>query len=184
MLGDDYEQIDFLPRPSPAIEPSADLSRAILEATDFYLLSKKAKSEFLIAPVLREFNRNNPGKFTVSSGVQFDVSEKLSGFCDFLLSNRPRLLEVRALVFCVVEAKNRTVQEGLGQCGAEMLAAWQHNGWANGPTSVIFGAVTIGTKCLFLRYRGELLQIDTQAIFLTDLPQLLGALQTVVDSYQ
>ncbi len=184
LLGVDYEQIDFLPNPLPAIAPSADLSRTLHEASDFYLLSEKAKSEFLIVPVLRELNRNNPGKFTVFSGVQFDVNEKLSGFCDFLLSNRPRLLEVRAPVFCVVEAKNRTVQEGLGQCGAEMLAAWEYNGWAGEPTSVVFGAVTTGTEWLFLQYRGDKLQIETQSIFLTDLPHLLGALQTVVESYQ
>ncbi len=32
-------------------------------------------------------------------------------------------IDIKAPVFCVVEAKNRTVEEGLAQAGASMLAA-------------------------------------------------------------
>ncbi len=180
-LGVDYEQVDFLPRPLPPINPSADLLRALEESKEFYLFSEKAKSEFLIVPVLRELNRNNTGKFTVFSGVPFNVDEQLYGYCDFLLSRKPRLLEVRAPVFCLVEAKNRTVQEGLGQCGAEMIAAWRYNERVGEPVKAVFGAVTTGIEWLFLTYRGDMLLIETELVFLAQLPQLLGALQLIID---
>ena len=150
----------------------------------FPLLTEKAKSEFLIVPILQELYRNNPDKITIFSGFSLDVSELLNGFCDYIISHEPLRLEVTAPVFCVVEAKNRTVEEGLGQCGAEMVAAWQFNAAANEPVSEVYGAVTNGYEWIFLRYAGTVLEIDTARFYIEALPQLLGALQTVVDSYQ
>ena len=81
-----------------------------------------------------------------------------------------------------MEAKNRTVEEGLGQCAAEMYAARLFNKEFGQPAEVIFGAVTTGFEWVFLQLQGNEIQIDLDArIFLNELPVLLGALQWVID---
>lgn len=55
------------------------------------ILSEKSRSEFIIAPILKELMKNNPNKFSIFSGEIFKVHEEkgLTGECDFLLSYVP-----------------------------------------------------------------------------------------------
>ena len=56
---------------------------------------KKAKSELLIMPILKEIRRNNKF-FNIFLGYNFDVngSVGLNSFCDYLLSTDTLSLEV------------------------------------------------------------------------------------------
>ena len=66
--------------------PSRKLQEDLEEAQQYSLLTEKAKSEFLITPILKEVHRLYPDKVGVFSGVSLDVpSAGLSGFCDFIL---------------------------------------------------------------------------------------------------
>lgn len=179
-----HERTELFTKPNRTTEPSAGLLNDLAVNRNFSTFSEKAKSEFLIVPILRELYQQNQGRFTIFSGMAFDVTDSLNGYCDYILSQDSRSITVDAPVFCLVEAKSRGVEEGLGQCGAEMYAAWLFNQEAGKPVSAIFGAVTNGFDWLFLRYEGDKLQIDIDRFYLGELPQLLGALQTVVDTYQ
>ena len=178
-----HERAELFAKPNRIIEPSAGLLHELTVNRNFSTFSEKAKSEFLIVPILRELYQRNEGRFTIFSGMAFDVTDSLHGYCDYILSQENRSITVEAPIFCLVEAKSRGVEEGLGQCGAEMYAAWLFNQEAGKPVPAIFGAVTNGFDWLFLRYEGDKLHIDIDRFYLGDLPQLLGALQTVVDSY-
>jgi hypothetical protein len=116
---------DWLPVLKKSFEPSQHILSDLLEAKEEGLASEKAKSEYLIAPILKEVRRKNPDKFKSFSGYEFDVdSEKdLTGFCDFILSLSAHRVEISAPIFCLVEAKKGDVEEGFAQCGAEMYAA-------------------------------------------------------------
>lgn len=175
-----YDRVDFFAKPYPRVPPSPELVRELEATREMPLLSEKAKSEFLIAPILRELYRMNPGKFTLFSGVSLDVDDLLNGYCDYLFSRKPRSLEVTAPIFCLVEAKNRTLEEGLGQCAAEMYAAWKVNAEANEPVSTVYGAVTTGFEWVFLRFSGQEIQIDLDRFYLNELPELLGALHQII----
>src|SRR5579872_4358042 len=50
--------------------------------------TEKAKSEFLIAPILVELRRLLADQFNLFSGVEWDVdaSRGLNGYCDFILT--------------------------------------------------------------------------------------------------
>ncbi len=181
-VGINYIRVNFSAGWLPNVPPSAMLTDQLATNKTFPLLTEKAKSEFLIAPILQELYRNNRDKITIFSGFSLDVSELLNGYCDYIVSHEPGRLEVTAPVFCVVEAKNRTLEEGLGQCGAEMYAAWQFNEAAGQPTGYVYGAVTDGYEWIFLHYAGTTLDIDTTRFYIEDLPALLGALQTIVDA--
>lgn len=180
----EYKRVDFFTRPFRQVEPSQLLAQMIGNSLKTLpLLTEKAKSEFLIAPVLYELHTINPHRFTIYSGFSFDVNEKLYGYCDYLLGSQPASLTVDAPIFCVVEAKNRSIEEGLGQCGAEMYAAWLFNQQTGKPIKTVFGTVTNGYDWVFLRFQGDALQIDLDRFSISNLPELIGVLQTIVESY-
>src|SRR5262245_54102940 len=53
--------------------------------------TEKAKSEFIIAPVLLELRRILGPKFALFSGVEWevDVERGLNGYCDFIIGHGP-----------------------------------------------------------------------------------------------
>src|SRR5271170_283293 len=91
--------------------------------------TEKARSEFIIAPVLSELRRLLGASFGLFSGVEFnvDASRGLNGYCDFLLTRSPLQSVLTAPVVVVVESKNDNLQTGLGQCIAAMVAAREFN---------------------------------------------------------
>ena len=175
---------DLFQKPLRKIKPSRRLKADLEDARLLPLLSEKAKSEFLIAPLLLELYRNNPHQFTIFSGFAFDVdnANQLNGICDFLFSQYPDAAELRDPVFCMVEAKNRTIEEGFGQCGAEMYAARLYN-QAKNKTEIVHGAVTNGTEWVFMKLQNNELLIDNYRYGIIELPQLLGAFQNIIDFY-
>lgn len=93
------------------------------------VMTEKARSEFVVAPILLELVGLLNDRCAVFPGVEFNVdsSAGLNGFCDFLLSRDPFQFAVRAPVVTVAEAKNDDVNTGFGQCIAGMRAAWLFN---------------------------------------------------------
>ena len=169
-------------------QPSSRLVFDLEEAQEMPLYnSEKAKSELLIMPILKEIRRNNKF-FNIFSGYNFDVNgnDGLNGFCDYLLSTDTQTLEVHSAVFCIVEAKNRSVEEGFAQAGAEMLAAQQFNQAEGKPTPVVFGGVTNGNEWVFLKFENKILHIDPTRFSLEShsLPTLLGAFQMIVEQFK
>ena len=66
------------------------------------LITEKAKSEFLLAPILYEIARRNQDKISFFSGHNFDVDKTLGlkGFCDFLFAKVPKTPIIKEPVFC------------------------------------------------------------------------------------
>ncbi len=122
--------------------------------------TEKAKSEFVIAPVLAALRQIQ--KVGVHSGVSFDVSaeENLRGACDFLVTLSDELEIIRAPVLVIVEAKRSIMTEGLGQCLAEMVAAQRFNKRANLLPSPIFGCITNGFYWRFLQLSNSTVLAD------------------------
>ncbi len=182
-FGLNYVRKELFARPLREIEPTTRLLQDIEDAKHFPLLTEKAKSELLIMPILRELQIKNINRFTVFSGFTFDVDiqQELNGVCDFLFSQHPDALEIKNPVFFMVEAKNRTIEEGFGQCAAEMYAARLFN--QNIKNDVIHGAVTNGTEWVFLKLISNEILIDTNRYAISDLPEVLGAFQNIIDFY-
>jgi hypothetical protein len=165
------------------VEPSELLKMTLERNTRRKLRSEKAKSEFLISPILAELEESNPNLFACFSGYKFNVDPKkgLNGFCDFVLSFKPHAFNIEAPVFCIVESKNENIEEGIPQCIAEMYAAQIFNDRAGKPRPVIYGAVTYGQVWKFIRLIKNDADVDTQIFFLNQLPEILGIMQYIVD---
>jgi hypothetical protein len=78
--------------------------------------TEKAKSEFIIAPVLLELRRALDSRFFLFSGVEWeaDSSRGLNGYCDFVLAKGESQHVMSAPFAAVVEAKNDLIRIGLG----------------------------------------------------------------------
>lgn len=188
LYGIEYDRTELFLRPHRREVASPLLLAELEDAKLFPLLSEKAKFKFLIVPILRELARRNADRFTIFSGFSLDVDDTLNGYCDYLLSRKPRSIEAgvvsdSAPVFCLVEAKNRTVEEGFGQCAAEMLAAYRFNQQAGEPLDFIYGAVTTGNDWAFLKLINNQVLINDGRFVIEQLDELLGTLQHIVDAY-
>jgi len=166
------------------ITPSQWLNDALEKSQLVRLNSEKAKSEWVIAPILLELASYNINKFNIFSGNTFDVdpSQALKGRCDFILTKNLSLT-ITTPIIAIFEAKDDSLERWLGQCGAEMYAARLFNQTSHESMEIIYGAVTNGNEWLFLRLEGDMLWVDTVQYSYRNLPELLGVLQTVIDFY-
>jgi hypothetical protein len=140
--------------------------------------SEKARSEFIIAPILVEARRLAGPPANVLPGVAFDVdkSRGLAGFCDFLIARSTEIYYVQGPVLAVVEAKREDLVAGLGQCAAEMVAIGLFNEREGTPIPAVFGCVTSGSVWRFLKLEGTTLRIDRPEYYLDDDAKILGIL--------
>jgi hypothetical protein len=169
----------------PICPPSKRLLEDIEDAENMPLMSEKAKSEAIIFPIIKEWKRNHPN-ISVYSGYAFnvDIANELNGAPDFMISAKPKIVELQSPIFCLVESKNRTPDEGYAQCAAEMYAARLFNQQNNEPHEIIYGTVTNAYEWVFLKLETNTVLIDKKRYFLNELPALLGVLQFITLQYK
>jgi hypothetical protein len=140
--------------------------------------TEKARSELLIAPILVEARALLDERIALFSGVSFNVDRRsgLHGYCDFLISQDPLILEVKAPVIVLAEAKREDLSSGVPQCLAEMVAAQKFNEKRGKPRKTIYGVVTSGTDWRFLQLEGTQATLDLREYTITELAQVLGVL--------
>jgi hypothetical protein len=162
------------------VQPSDLLQRVLAENLTLAtaINSEKARSEFLIAPILSEVRRQLDYRIGLFSGTEFNVdpAQGLSGFCDFILSASSEQYFISAPVLTVIEAKNENIIAGLGQCAATMVAAQIFNQKAGSEIKVIYGAVTTGTSWKFLTLEQNILSIDAIEYYINAVDKILGIL--------
>lgn len=144
--------------------------------------NEKARSELIITPILIEVRRAKKHRVGFFTGVEFnvDASLGLNGVCDWLLSRSPEQFLLRGPVIAVVEAKQENIRAGLGQCAAEMVAAWRYNERTKTPIDAVYGVVTTGDNWRFLMLSGATLHIDTEEYLLTQVPRVLGVFDAIL----
>lgn len=172
----------------PPLPPSDFLLLMLADNEGLPLANEKAKSEHIVAPILKEIRRKNIDKLTYFSGYTLNVDAKrgLNGRCDFILSMKPHTLNIEAPLFCIVEAKSEAPDDAnaIAQCIAEMYAARLFNENRNN-TEIknIYGAVTNGYEWIFLKLENNTAIVDNQRFSTLRLPELLGVLQYIIDQY-
>lgn len=152
--------------------------------------SEKARSEFIVAPILLAVRLLLARRITVHSGLHFDVDKSLGlvGECDFLISSGDNLpMLVNTAVLSVVEAKKQDIEAGLGQCVAQMVAAQQYNKQSQHSTPYVYGCVTTAESWQFLQLEQQQLIFDANryqiapSSFESDISSLLGAFRAMLE---
>ena len=164
----------------PAVELPVEFTTRMRSNIDLGLAvnTEKARSEFIIAPVLLELRQQLGGRFGLFSGVEFDVdaSRGLNGFCDFILTRSPLQSVLTAPVVAIAEAKNDNLRSGFGQCIAAMVAAREFNANVTPPVQSVYGVVTTGGAWKFLQLSGSALTLDAHEYFIAELGRIMGIL--------
>ena len=163
------------------IEPTAHLVQDLEEAKEMPIFTEKAKSESIISPIIKEIKRRNK-HISIFSGYAFniDAANDLVGAPDFMISMKPKIVELQRPIFCLVESKNKTPEEGFAQCAAEMYAARLFNQQAGEPCDIIYGAVSNAFDWVFMKLEGNIVFIDLDRYYLNQLPHILGIFQYIV----
>jgi hypothetical protein len=182
-LGLTLMQSAFIKNINP-LEPTEFLKLTLEKNTIRVQNTEKAKSEFIIAPILYEIALKNISNITFFSGYLLEVNKELGlkGFCDFLFTRVPNSLFIAEPIFCIAEAKNDNLEKGTPQCIAEMYAARLFNEREKKPIDIIYGCVTTGYQWQFLKLEGNLVQQDTKIYTLSDINAILGIIQFMVEN--
>lgn len=169
------------------IKPSEILT---LNLTEYIPLAtaidtEKARSEFIIAPVLSEVRRQVNYQVSLFSGTDFnvDVDKGLQGYCDFIISCSAEQFYINAPVITIAEAKNEKIKSGFGQCIAEMIAAQIFNQRAGNEIDKIYGAVTTGTVWRFLVLEEHTVLIDRLEYYIKEVDKILAILLQPIQAY-
>lgn len=148
--------------------------------------SEKARSEWIIAPILAEVREQLGHQISLFSGIKLSVEPErgLEGYCDYLLSNSPEQYYLTAPIVTIVEAKKENINEGLGQCIATMYAAQLFNQRNGVVVDTIFGAVTTGTNWRFLQLTGNNVILDIDEYSVREIEILVGLLLSLIEPHQ
>jgi hypothetical protein len=164
----------------PPMAPSAHLVETLRRSVPVGVAigNEKARSEFIVAPVLIELKTQRWPDLGVFSGVELsvDAAAGLTGICDFLLSLGAEQFFVKAPIVALVEAKKEDMFEGMGQCAAEMVAARIFNQRAGNAIDAVHGVVTTGTNWRFMTLSGSTLAIDMSEYLISEPEKILGIL--------
>ncbi len=147
------------------------------------LVSEKARSEFLVVPILLAARELAPGPLAIFSGQRLDVDSErgLVGECDYILALTPPVPRLRAPLATILEAKKGDIEAGLGQCVAQMVGAALFNERAGQPRPM-FGCVTTGEDWQFLRLETGSVTIDRTRLFIDNLGGILGVLKAMLNA--
>jgi hypothetical protein len=168
----------------PGVQPSQWLADLLKQTIPFATAvgTEKARSEFIIAPLLFELLQSLHNEISLFSGRDFTVAPELglNGICDFMITRSQDEISIKAPAIVIIEAKKGELDVGWGQCAAEMVAAQRFNLENDSVVPNIYGSVTTGTRWQFLQLAGQQLTIDLVEYSLEPLDRMLGILQWMV----
>jgi hypothetical protein len=161
------------------IEPSQGLIDHLANTVDLAttISTEKARSELIITPILLEIRALFKVGYFSGTTFNVDESKSLTGVCEFLLTASTNQVIIDVPVVAIVEAKDNDIRSGLGQCAAEMFAAWIFNDRQGHSDRCIWGVVTTGTNWRFLKLEGgRSLEVDLSEYSISQLSHILGVL--------
>lgn len=146
------------------------------------MVSEKARSEFIVAPILMTCRELVTGQLAIFSGHRLDVdpARGLVGECDYILARSEPIPRLRAPLITVMEAKRGDIELGLGQCVAQMVAAQIFNDRAGTNSVPLYGVITTGEVWQFLKLDGTKLTMHTERLYIDNLGYVLAALKSAL----
>ena len=172
---------DFKP-----LAASSSLKAALEEVEELPIRSEKAKSEWIVVPILKELRNRNDKFFTIYSGDNLNADEEkgLKGECDFILAKDIGTFDINYPIIQIVEAKKNDVEIGVPQCAAQLIGAKIYNEKKGVHLKSIYGCVTTGNEWLFMQLVDDCVKINTKLFYLNEIDNVLGIFQWIIDYYK
>ena len=152
----------FTPEQRKSDSPPVWLDDTLKRGEALALGSEKARSEFIVAPMLLSLREMSGNAIAIYSGLRFDVAPEqgLAGECDFILSDSEPFPIIRSPIVSVVEAKKNDLDLGWGQCASQMVASLQFNQRTHPERQTVYGCITTGREWQFVRLCNNVMTID------------------------
>ena len=168
------------------VAPSEWLLNSLERGEQIAFVSEKARSEFIVAPILLAAKEIAENKIQIFSGqtLNVDASLGLTGECDFILSKTQPTPILKSPIITLVEARKNDIELGLGQCIAQMFASAIFNKRSGNNYPTIFGCVTTGENWQFLKLEGNTAIIDSEKFYLSELDEILGVFKSITNYYK
>ncbi len=168
------------------VAPSEWLMNSLERGEQIAFVSEKARSEFIVAPILLAAKEIANNEIQIFSGqtLNVDASLGLTGECDFILSKTYPTPILKSPIITLVEAKKNDIELGLGQCIAQMFASAIFNKRNGSSYQTIFGCVTTGENWQFLKLEGNTAIIDSEKFYLSELDEILGVFKSITSYYK
>lgn len=183
VLGVSPEPADLFQGLAP-VQPPAWLRDMLARGMRQVLLSEKARSEFIVVPVLLACQELAAGAVAIYSGQRLDVDPErgLVGECDFILAAAPPVPALRAPLVIIVEAKKNDVESGVWQCLAQMVGARLFNERSGWVLPAVYGCVTNGEAWQFLSLVGPTAGIDRRRYYIDNVGGVLAVFGAMLAS--
>jgi len=145
-----YEDLKFDIQP---FEPSESLKQDLILARKLPVVSEKAKSEWIVVPILKELLNASNDFFTIYSGenLHVDGEQVLKGECDFILTKNIKTVNINYPILQIVEAKKNDIDLGIPQCAAQVVGTYFFNKKKGIDINKIYGCITNGDNWLFIK---------------------------------
>ena len=184
-FGLEYNEKRFFSQIIP-IKPSNFLLQQLEVADEFVLRSEKMKSEYLVIPVLTFLKQHNRDHIQLFSGENLPADKKarLNGEVDYIWIGRPKAAELQEPIICTCEAKKGSIEDSLAQCAAQMYGARVFNQRKKNNIVDIYGCISTGTDWQFMKLEGQTIWKDMKIYTLSNLPELLGVWQIMIDFFK
>jgi hypothetical protein len=180
-LGVSVKTAEILPALTPW--PVPPWLRELLDrGTRQVLLSEKARSEFIVVPVLLACQELSPEPISIYSGVRLDVdpARGLIGECDFILAATDPVPALREPLMIVLEAKKHDLETGVWQCLAQMVGARIFSERSGRPPGPVYGCVTNAEAWQFLRLADQLAEIDVRRYYIDNVGSILSVFRWII----
>jgi hypothetical protein len=162
------------------------LQETLHKGRQLALVSEKARSEFLVVPVLLEIRELSENAIAIYSGQRLDVDpgRGLVGECDFVLAHAPPLPVLQSPIVTIVEAKKQDIEAGLGPCVAQMVGAQMFNQQHGYTLEALFGCVTTGEAWQFLHLVQQAVTLDADRFYIVHMEAIMGVFQAILAQYR
>jgi len=132
------------------------------EVEELPIRSEKAKSEWIVVPILKELRNRK---------------------CDFILAKDIGTFDINYPIIQIVEAKKNDVELGVPQCAAQLIGAKIYNEKKGVQLDKIYGCVTTGNEWLFMEFEDDCIKINTKLYYLNEIDNILGIFQWIINYY-
>ena len=167
---------DFTPWSLNApLHPPSDILIAVLNRFQAFDTVQTGAAKLLLVDAVFAEVVPNHSTLKVWKGAALE-SDTLIGVADYLIAPKRAYLSYPLL--CVAEAKRDDFEQGRTQCVAEMIACRDSNTRRNHTTDV-YGIVSNGQGWQFYKLTLANEVWETDLYVTSDLPRLLGALDTI-----
>lgn len=182
-----FVEQDLFASQESTIQASSWLLETLAKGKKFALTtsSEKAKSEFIIAPILLEVAAHFSSQLAIYSGrnLDSDRDEGLVGECDFILGKGSTATFISTPIMAIAQAKRDNLENGLGQCAAQMYGAVRYNQKHGETLDKVYGCVTTGNLWQFLKLENNLLTLGSNIFYLNELDRILSCFNAIVTEF-